>query len=394
MNEKLHVQSGKNKCNSGLFLPLVIIGYLRAMVYKVIGLMSGSSLDGLDICYTYLEETRGEWKFDIQQAACIPYSEEWVANLSRADQMDAGDFLKLHTAYGRYTGELVNKFIAEHDLHHKVDFIASHGHTAYHDPANRTSFQLGDGATIAAVTALPVISDLRSLDVALGGQGAPIVPIGDKLLFGDFDYWLNIGGIVNITVRHEGKMMAFDVCTGNQALNALARAEGMEYDENGALAQQGKLLLAVLGQLNDQKYFDRQPPKSLSNDAAQELVFPKLMQSSHLNQDLLRTVVQHIAEQVAKVVRQFPHEKEQAKMLVTGGGAFNNFLIEVLQEQLTPLQVNAIVPYEQVVKFKEALVMALIGTLRWREETNVMSSVTGAEKDSISGALWMGHSYS
>lgn len=356
--------------------------------------MSGSSLDGLDVCYTYLEESRGVWKFDIQYAECIGYSEEWTEKLAHAQHMDAGNFFKLHTAYGKYIAELVNDFIIRHSIQHRVDFIATHGHTVYHDPVHQTSFQMGDGATIAAITGLPVISDLRAMDVALGGQGAPIVPIGDKLLFSDFDYWLNIGGIVNITVRDKEQIHAFDVCTGNQALNTLAKNEGKDFDEDGNMARAGKLLVAVLGQLNDQDYFRKPAPKSLSNDAAMELVFPVLMESPHLNADLLRTMVQHIAEQVVEVVKHYPHEKGFAKMLVTGGGAFNNFLIETLQQVLQPLQVNVVVPYEQVVKFKEALVMALIGALRWREETNVLSSVTGASRDSISGALWMGHSYS
>jgi anhydro-N-acetylmuramic acid kinase len=369
------------------------IRYLRDMVYKVIGLMSGSSLDGLDICYAHLEETRGQWKFDIREAVCHPYEEAWTEKLQHASQMDTADFLKLHTAYGRYLGRQVNGFIDTHGLHHQVDFVATHGHTVFHDPESHTSFQLGDGASIAAVVGLPVISDLRALDVALGGQGAPIVPIGDKLLFGDFDYWLNIGGIVNLTVQHNGDLLAFDVCTGNQALNTLARNLGKDFDEEGEFAKQGKVLIGVLNDLHDQEYFRKMPPKSLSNAAAMSLVFPTLMESPHRTEDLLRTVTQHIAEQVAASVKQFPHEKETAKMLVTGGGAFNNFLVEVLREQLQPLGVHVIVPYEQVVKFKEALVMALIGALRWREETNVMSSVTGASRDSISGALWMGHSY-
>lgn len=363
------------------------------MVYKVIGIMSGSSLDGLDICYTFLDEVRGNWTFDIQNADCMAYSEEWKDQLLRAAQVDVSDFLKLHTSYGKYIGERINDFIEKHNLQHKIDFIATHGHTVYHNPAHDTSFQLGDGATIAAVTGLPVICDLRSMDVALGGQGAPIVPIGDKLLFGDFDYWLNIGGIVNMTVRDGEKFVAFDVCTGNQALNILAAKEGKDFDESGMLAHQGKLLIDVIAELNSADYFKQMPPKSLSNNQAQALVFPALLESPHLTVDLLRTVVQHIAEQVANAVALFPHNKEEAKMLITGGGAFNNFLVETMQQELLPHKIKTIVPYEQVVKFKEALVMALIGALRWREETNVMSSVTGAKRDSISGALWMGHSY-
>ena len=363
------------------------------MVYKVIGIMSGSSLDGLDICYTILEESRGEWKFDIQEAECRPYSEEWTDKLARAAQLDGGSFVRLHTAYGRFIGEQINQFVEKYSLQHKVDFIATHGHTVFHSPKEHTSFQIGDGASIAALTGLPVISDLRSLDVALGGQGAPIVPIGDKLLFGDFHYWLNIGGIVNITLQHQDKLLAFDVCTGNQALNSLAGAAGKEFDDDGKLARQGRLLLDVLGELNRQPYFQKLPPKSMSNDQAKALVFPVLSESPHHHLDLLRTVVQHIAEQVAEVIKRFPNPADPAKMLITGGGAFNNFLVETIQAQVEPLGVHVIVPYEQVVKYKEALVMALIGALRWREETNVMSMVTGSSRDSISGALWMGHSY-
>lgn len=364
------------------------------MEYKVIGLMSGSSLDGLDIVYTLLEETRGKWKFDILHAETIPYDADWRYDLGRMHQMTVPDFLKLNTKYGRYIGEKVNEFIAKHSIDHKVHFIASHGHTVFHDPTKHTSTQIGDGATIAAVTGLPVISDLRSLDVALGGQGAPIVPIGDKLLFGNFDYWLNIGGICNITVQYNDKLTAFDVCPANQVLNALAQREGKLMDEEGAMARDGRLLLDVLAKINDQPYYAEHPPKSLSNEKAMSLVFPHMMETTQRTHDLLRTAVQHIVDQVTKVVVQYPHAKERGNMLVTGGGALNNFLVEQLHIALQPLNVNPVVPYEEVTKFKEALIMALIGALRWREETNVLAEVTGATRDSIGGALWMGHSYS
>lgn len=356
--------------------------------------MSGSSLDGLDIAYTMLEETRGQWKFEIVHAGCIEYTTELAGKLDNADHLAVGEFLKLNTAYGRFIGEQVNQFINKHNLHHQVHFIASHGHTVFHEPGNVTTCQIGDGATIAAVTGLPVINDLRALDVALGGQGAPIVPIGDKLLFGNYDYWLNIGGICNVTVPYDGAILAFDICAANQVLNILAAKEGKQMDEGGELAKQGNLLISVLGQLNDQSYYHQTPPKSLSNDGAKEIVFPVLMRSEFDNRDLLRTMVQHIAEQIAAAVKKYPHGKEQGSMLITGGGALNTFLVEKITELLAPLNINVIVPDEQIVKYKEALVMALIGTLRWREETNVLSKVTGASRDSIGGALWMGHSYS
>ena len=358
------------------------------MVYKVIGLMSGSSLDGLDIAYVQLEEVRGKWSYEILQASCVPYSDKWAEDLRRAADVNVSDYLKLHTRYGRYLGERVNAFVEEHDLGHKVHFIASHGHTVFHEPQNATTGQIGDGAAIAAVTSLPVISDLRAMDVALGGQGAPIVPIGDRLLFGDFDYLLNIGGIANVTVQ--ASCVAYDVCAANQILNGLAQREGKDMDEGGAMAAQGMLLPDVLDALNSEDYYKQQPPKSLSNEMARDLVFPKLLEAEHSTYDMLHTVVYHIAQQVANAVAQYPHGKEQAKLLATGGGAFNTFLMMELEKALAPYNVTVVVPDANVVKYKEALVMALIGTLRWREEVNVLSSVTGASKDSVAGALWLG----
>lgn len=363
------------------------------MIYKVIGLMSGSSLDGLDIAFVQLEEVRGQWSYQVLAADCIPYTDDMAHNLKHAQQLSVPDFLRLHTAYGRYMGDAVNKFIADKQIELQVQFIASHGHTVLHEPANYTTTQIGDGAAIAAITGLPVISDLRALDVALGGQGAPIVPIGDKLLFGNYDYHLNIGGIANITVQHEGKPLAFDVCPANQVLNTLAEKAGKVYDENGALAANGVMLTDVLVNLNKHEYYARQAPKSLSNEAAVNMAFPALLESAHSTEDMLHTVVLHIAEQVCDAVRKYPSDKEQPQMLVTGGGAFNTFLVKKLQHALAQNNVSVIVPDTDTVMYKEAVVMALIGALRWREETNVLSSVTGASRDSISGALWMGHSY-
>ncbi|MCW3123783.1 MAG: anhydro-N-acetylmuramic acid kinase [Flavipsychrobacter sp.] len=363
------------------------------MVYKVIGLMSGSSMDGLDIVYTQLEEVRGKWSYEILQADCLPYTDKWLTDLKSAANINVSDFLKLNTAYGRYTGEKINEFIAQHNLGHKVHFIASHGHTVFHEPENNTTCQIGDGAAIAAITGLPVISDLRAMDVALGGQGAPIVPIGDKLLFGSYDYLLNIGGIANITIAEHintGGMLAFDVCPANQVLNILAEKEGHNMDKGGAMAAKGELIPEVLDALNNSDYYKQAPPKSLSNEAARDLVFPKLLESDHNTYDLLHTATQHIAEQIAEAVKQYPHGREQATLLATGGGAFNTFLIMQLQKQLVPYNITVEIPDANVVKYKEALVMALIGTLRWREEINVMNSVTGSSKDSVGGALWLG----
>jgi anhydro-N-acetylmuramic acid kinase len=358
------------------------------MLYKVIGLMSGSSLDGLDIAHVQLEEVRGQWNYQILNAECLPYSDKWVRDLHMAADMSVADLLRLHTAYGHYLGECVNTFIASRGLDHQVHFIASHGHTVFHEPARHTTFQVGDGAALAAVTGLPVISDLRAMDVALGGQGAPIVPVGDKLLFGGFGYLLNIGGIANITIQQAG--IAFDVCPANQVFNIIAAREGLAMDEGGAIAACGKVLPEILDELDELAYYQQAPPRSLSNEEARNMVFPSLLESPHSNSDLMRTMAAHVARQVAASVARFPHSDASAQMLVTGGGAFNTFLVRQITEAVAPYRVEVVVPEPDVVKYKEALVMALIGTLRWRQEVNVFSSVTGASRDSVGGALWLG----
>lgn len=353
--------------------------------------MSGSSLDGLDIAYVQLEEVRGQWTSTLLQAECIAYTPEWTSDLRHATSGTAASLMKLHTRYGKYLGTQVNEFIERHDLGHKVHFIASHGHTVLHEPEHNTTFQAGDGAALAATTGLPVISDLRAMDVALGGQGAPIVPVGDRLLFAGNDYLLNIGGIANITILNTtGPTLAYDVCPANQILNGLAQRADKDMDEDGAMAATGMLLPGILHELDRSPYYHTPPPRSLSNEAAVDLVFPILLASDHSNDDLLHTMTVHIASQVAAAVQQHPHGKEQATMLVTGGGAFNSFLVAQITKAIAPYNVTVTVPNAAVVQYKEAVVMALIGTLRWREETNVLSSVTGASRDSVGGALWLG----
>jgi anhydro-N-acetylmuramic acid kinase len=251
--------------------------------------------------------------------------------------------------------------------------------------------QLGDGAAIAAETGLPVISDLRSMDVALGGQGAPIVPIGEKLLFHGYDYWLNLGGIANLSAKNEDVYHAFDVCPANRVLDALAAALGKSYDENGALASGGVADSQLLEALNAQPYYAQPFPKSLANDFGTEVILPLIGTYTLSVQGKLRTYVEHIAQQIAAAVKAVSGENTQKKkLLVTGGGVFNHFLIKTVKSQLEPLGITVVVPDEQTAAYKEALVMALIGALRWRQQPNVLSSVTGASRDTVNGALYLG----
>jgi anhydro-N-acetylmuramic acid kinase len=362
------------------------------MVYKVIGLMSGSSLDGLDIVYTALHENGGMWSFEIIASGCYPYEQAWTKRLQSATALQALEYQLLHIEYGHYIGQQVNRFINENNLHYKVALISSHGHTTFHLPDQRLTAQVGDGAAIAAATGLPVVSDLRALDVALGGQGAPIVPIGEKLLFPTYSHFLNVGGIANISFHSQGKRIAFDVCPANRVLNMLANSVNKEFDHKGEMAASGNIHEGLLQQLNSLEYYTQPAPKSLANSFGTDIIIPLIRSFALPLSDALRTYAEHIVQQVKRSIKEnYKPQTTNHKLLVTGGGAFNDFLMQRLTQELKTLDIEVVVPDDTTVKYKEALVMALIGVLRWRQEYNVLSSVTGASRDSIGGAVWLGH---
>jgi anhydro-N-acetylmuramic acid kinase len=359
------------------------------MVYRVIGLMSGSSLDGLDIAFVEFHENAGQWSFEIKASDCYPYSPEWIGKLRTAVSLSAREYQLLHTDYGHYLGQEVNRFIDQYHLHYQVALIASHGHTTFHMPDRKMTAQLGEGAALAAETGLPVVTDLRALDVAFGGQGAPIVPIGEKLLLKEYDYFLNLGGIANISFNSE-TYVAFDVCPANRVLNMLAGEAGKDYDEGGKLAASGTIDHSLLSELNGLDYYRQSFPKSLANDFGTDTVYPLIREKNLKPHDALRTFTEHIAIQVKNALATSHPASRQARLLATGGGALNDFLVERLSEQLSAFNTSIVIPERSLINFKEALIMALIGVLRWRQEYNVFSSVTGAARDSIGGALWTG----
>ena len=360
------------------------------MIYRAIGIMSGSSVDGLDIAFTEFTETGGNWNYEILAADCIEYTPEWKQQLLNVCNLSALDYQLLHTAYGRLIGQQINEFIEKYQLHHKVQLIGSHGHTSFHLPALKTTAQIGDGAAIAAETKLAVVSDLRALDIACGGQGAPIVPIGEKLLFSNYNYFLNLGGIANISINTLEKYIAFDVCAANRVLNMLAYETGFNYDDEGKLAASGKINEALLEQLNALDYYHQPYPKSLPNSFGTDQVFPIIKNANLPIEVALRTYTEHICIQLSNAISIQQPATINQQLLVTGGGAFNKFLVNRLSEMLAKKNINVIIPDEKIIQFKEALIMGLIAVLRWREEANTIASVTGASQASIGGALWLG----
>ncbi|MBI3882760.1 MAG: anhydro-N-acetylmuramic acid kinase, partial [Sphingobacteriales bacterium] len=348
------------------------------------------SLDGLDIAYVHLQESGGKWSYEIIAAECYPYSAEWKEKLSTAVHLSALRYQLLHNDYGHYIGKQINHFIETYQLHHKVDLVSSHGHTTFHVPLQKMTGQVGNGASIAAEVHLPVVSDLRAMDVAFGGEGAPIVPIGHKLLFNEFNCFLNIGGIANISVNSNGKYIAFDVCAANRVLNLLAEEMDLPHDDNCPIAAGGIIDQELLAKLNALDYYKLPYPKSLANSLGVDIIYPLIKEAKITTQNALCTYVEHIAEQINKALFDNGVNISNTKLFVTGGGALNTFLIDRLRAMLSEKGIEVVVPDEKMIQYKEALIMALIGALRWREEANVFASVTGAAENSIGGALWLG----
>ena len=347
--------------------------------YLSIGCMSGTSLDGLDLVACRFTNDQS-WKFETLKAVTIPYSHKWVSKLSTADELNALDFVLLHNEFGKFIGKQVADFCS--DLPERPDLVSSHGHTVFHQPANRLSVQIGNGAQIAAYSGLPAVCDFRAVDIALKGQGAPLVPIGDELLFHNYELCLNLGGIANVSFRDDGERKAFDICPVNMAFNHFTKELGYEYDLDGTLGRTGKVQEELLSLLNSLDFYQEKGPKSLSREWFEEEFLPLISSFQLAPEDILRTLYEHVSDQLFLAVEQYP----KGQILITGGGAHNVFLIELFSEKTKH---KTIVPSEQIIDFKEAVIFAFLGVLRLRNEVNCLKSVTGSSHDHSGGAIYL-----
>ncbi len=345
--------------------------------------MSGTSLDGLDIAYCYFEEKNGAWSFSIETTHSIDYSAKFKERLKNSIHLEASKLLVFHNEYGEWLGSEVKKFIDKNNL--VVDFIASHGHTVFHQPEIGLTYQMGSGQHLANASGHKVICDFRTNDVALGGQGAPLVPIGDQLLFGNYDFCLNLGGISNISFQQDGQRKAYDISPVNMLLNFICKPMNLEFDEGGKLASTGVINEDLLRQLNNLEYYQLPYPKSLGLEWFEKNVIPILSNTKETPVNILHTAVDHIAVQIADAVKKV--NKPKPKILITGGGAKNDFLIETLGKKLKN-QAEIIILRVEIIDFKEALIFAFMGVLKDRNEVNCLKSVTGARKDSSSGVVY------
>lgn len=350
--------------------------------YNIIGLMSGTSLDGLDIAYVELTGAEEDhWKYDLKAYQTFTYDEALQQRLASATEIPALQLYKLDKELGNSMADSVNEFIQKHKIDkHKIDLIASHGHTIFHQPEKGFTVQIGCGSTIALKTGIKVVNDFRTKDVILGGQGAPLVPVGDFLLFGNLaESYLNIGGISNVSFRKDGRIIAFDCCPGNLPLNKLAQSKGMAYDKNGALAQSGEINFFLLDLLNELPYYTQEGPKSLGIEWLEQDFYP-LVKFDRDIENNLRTIIEHEAFQIASVL----NTNNLQSVMITGGGALNTFLIERIRHYFDG---EIILPEREIIEFKEAIVFAFLGALYLEGKPNCLHEVTGASRDVCGGVL-------
>ena len=349
-------------------------------MYRVIGMMSGTSMDGVDLAYCEFEEQKGKWSFEIKYAETIPYPEVWKTRLSKLDEQPIFLYPKTDAFYGKYIGQLINDFIEKNNL--KVDLISSHGHTIFHQPQNGFTAQIGSGAAIYAETNIPVVCDFRSVDVALGGQGAPLVPLGDTMLFKEYDACLNLGGFANISFSKNEAINAFDICPCNIVLNHITEWMNLPFDDEGKIASSGIVNANLLEELNAIGFYKIEGSKSLGKEWVNENVWPVMKKYDSLNnEDLMATFTEHIATQISNKI----NASKTSNILATGGGVFNKYLLSRIEIKSSS---KIATPSANIINYKEALIFAFLGLLNMLNRNNIISSVTGAKQNSIGGAFY------
>jgi len=348
--------------------------------YNVIGVMSGTSLDGVDLAHIQFRIKDKKWDFTILESETIPYDLTWVQTLKTAVDFSQIELEKLNQEYTSLLASIISDFITRHKIEN-LDAICTHGHTILHQPHNGFTLQIGNLPEIADLVQQTVVCDFRVQDVQLGGQGAPLVPIGDRILFPEYDYCMNLGGFSNVSFEENGTRIAFDISPVNTVLNFYANQFGFDYDDKGQISASGEINEALFNELNNLDFYQQNYPKSLGFEFVKETVLP-IIESFEIDiTDKMRTFTEHVALQIAQAL-----PNKNGRLLITGGGAYNDFLIERIQFHLPSIQI--IIPENKILEFKEAVIFALLGVLKLRGEINVLSSVTGAETDHSSGNIY------
>lgn len=348
--------------------------------YHIIGIMSGTSLDGIDLAHIYFTVSDKKWNYEILECETVPYSQKWIDRLKSAVDFIKEELFELNTDYTVFLGNVIKSFIENYQIKN-IDAVCSHGHTILHQPQNGFTLQIGNLPEIAKIINQTVVCDFRIQDVKLGGQGAPLVPIGDRILFPEYDYCLNLGGFSNISFEQDSKRIAFDISPVNTVLNFYANKLGLNFDDKGKITQTGKINLELFERLNNIDFYKKPFPKSLGFEFVKEVVLPLIEKHTISFEDKMNTFTEHIAFQIATAL-----PKKNGIMLITGGGAYNDFLIERTKSYLSKMEI--VIPDKKTLEYKEALIFGLLGVLKLRNETNILSSVTGAKHDHSSGKIF------
>ncbi|MFD0989958.1 anhydro-N-acetylmuramic acid kinase [Mariniflexile jejuense] len=348
-------------------------------VYNVVGVMSGTSLDGLDLVYVKFQFKKA-WRFEIIYSETISYDSQWVETLKGLVTCSLDALKEIDFHYTNYLSLKIKSFINTYNIQ-DIHAICSHGHTALHQPEKGLTYQIGNMSHLAKLLEETVVCDFRVQDVALGGQGAPLVPIGDKLLFSEYDFCLNLGGFANISTEIAEERIAYDICPVNIVLNHYVKQLGFEYDDEGNIAATGTINNELLQNLNNLEFYKKIYPKSLGLEWVDKSIFPPI-NSFHLDvKDILATFIEHIALQLSSEI----NKKNNVSVLITGGGVYNKFLIERLKIYTKN---DIVIPPASIIEFKEALIFGFLGVLKLRNEVNCLKSVTGASKNHCSGEIF------
>jgi len=351
---------------------------LEQNTYRVIGLMSGTSLDGVDLCEVQFFNDDKKWNFQILKTSTTAYNKVWKTDLQNAHQYSIDELKVLDEKYCKLLSQFILDFMNKPD---DIDMVCSHGHTVWHQPEEGLTYQIGNLEILSKLINKTVVCDFRTADVALGGQGAPLVPMGDKLLFSEYDYCINIGGFVNISYQYKGERLAYDICPANKVLNLFAEKIGFNYDDKGQMASKGICHKDLLNELNTLEFYTKKPPKSLGVEWLENEMSPILKNYDLSISDKLNTLCQHIAYQISKSL-----QRSNAKILITGGGAYHEYLILCIKNDNPKTQIH--IPKNELINYKEALIFGLLGVLRFRGDINVLKSVTGAKNDHSSGKVF------
>jgi anhydro-N-acetylmuramic acid kinase len=348
--------------------------------YTTIGVMSGTSLDGVDLAHIVFTVKNNKWEFQIMESETISYTTDWLNKLKIAVDFSEAQLEKLNQDYTQHLASIILSFIEKYDIKN-LDAVCSHGHTILHQPQNGFTLQIGNLPEIATIINQTVVCDFRVQDVQLGGQGAPLVPIGDRILFSEYDYCMNLGGFSNVSFEKNKERIAFDISPINTVLNFYANQLGLDYDDKGSISRTGISNENLLKDLNTLDFYQKKYPKSLGFEFVKETILPIIESYSISLEDKLHTFTEHVALQIALAL-----PNKNGSLFITGGGAYNDFLIERIQYHLPEMKI--IIPSQKILEFKEALIFALLGVLKLRGEINVLSSVTGAKTDHSSGIIY------